>query len=372
MGRKSTGPHGPGPRNLSAGGALGAACLCGGGGGTGRPDRRWVHSRAHKGVNKPSAFNLRDGNFGGRGSLCAPRCPCRRSGPPGRSQVVPASGLGACAPDARGPAAPRAAPETRKPKPKPPAPFPGRGGRRAGRGPRRHPGPSARSPAQGAQPRASGGMAARSLGRGLGRLLGRLRGGRAPRRAASGASGSDPAAAPASYQALSAQAARDPAAFWGPLARDSLVWDAPYHTVCDCDLRGGRVGWFLGGRLNVSGEWPRGPREARPEPPARCTPRAPQTRPASAGVAGVLEAGGTGPSETRLAGVGTGRPGESPARVNKRRVVGARGRGPRRQLEPRNLSSARSGACGREGGGPQFSVSAAPQRPMAGFTPGGD
>lgn len=72
-------------------------------------------------------------------------------------------------------------------------------------------------------------------------------------RAASGAAGQ-----PGSYQAQSAQAARDPAAFWGPLARDTLVWDTPYHTVWDCDFSSGKIGWFLGGQLNVSGEWATG------------------------------------------------------------------------------------------------------------------
>uniref|UniRef100_G1T4S6 Propionate--CoA ligase n=1 Tax=Oryctolagus cuniculus TaxID=9986 RepID=G1T4S6_RABIT len=112
-------------------------------------------------------------------------------------------------------------------------------------------------------------MAARSLGRGVGRLLGSLRGrsgqplrgvsarrgaaswlpGRAPAAAAAAAVAGAP---PGSYPALSAQAAREPAAFWGPLARDMLVWDTPYHTVWDCDFNSGKIGWFLGGRLNVS------------------------------------------------------------------------------------------------------------------------
>uniref|UniRef100_A0A6I8MZQ0 Propionate--CoA ligase n=1 Tax=Ornithorhynchus anatinus TaxID=9258 RepID=A0A6I8MZQ0_ORNAN len=47
-------------------------------------------------------------------------------------------------------------------------------------------------------------------------------------------------------------AARDPPAFWGPLARGSLRWDCPFHTVRDCDFGRGKVAWFLGGRLNVS------------------------------------------------------------------------------------------------------------------------
>nr|XP_021519108.1 acetyl-coenzyme A synthetase 2-like, mitochondrial [Meriones unguiculatus] len=104
-------------------------------------------------------------------------------------------------------------------------------------------------------------MAARSLGSGVGRLLRGLHGrsgqsGWSPSLSCSTATrllGSVPAAAqPGSYPALSAQAAQEPAAFWGPLARDTLVWDTPYHTVWDCDFRTGKIGWFLGGQLNVS------------------------------------------------------------------------------------------------------------------------
>ncbi|OWK03221.1 hypothetical protein Celaphus_00007610 [Cervus elaphus hippelaphus] len=62
----------------------------------------------------------------------------------------------------------------------------------------------------------------------------------------------DLTAPPGSYQERIALAAREPAAFWGPLARDALVWDTPYHTVSDCDFRSGRISWFLGGQLNVS------------------------------------------------------------------------------------------------------------------------
>lgn len=106
-------------------------------------------------------------------------------------------------------------------------------------------------------------MAARSLGSGVGRLLRGLHGRSGQsgwslslsRSTATQLPGSIPAAAqPGSYPALSAQAAQEPAAFWGPLARDTLVWDTPYHTVWDCDFRTGKIGWFLGGQLNVSGE----------------------------------------------------------------------------------------------------------------------
>ncbi|XP_064428793.1 acetyl-coenzyme A synthetase 2-like, mitochondrial isoform X2 [Mirounga angustirostris] len=97
--------------------------------------------------------------------------------------------------------------------------------------------------------------AAHGLGSSAGRLLGSLcrRSGQ-PVRQLRGVSAPAAAAAaqPGSYQAQSAQAARDPVAFWGPLARDTLVWDTPYHTVWDCDFSSGKIGWFLGGQLNVS------------------------------------------------------------------------------------------------------------------------
>ncbi|VFV33764.1 acetyl-coenzyme a synthetase [Lynx pardinus] len=80
---------------------------------------------------------------------------------------------------------------------------------------------------------ASGKMAARGLGRSLGRLLGSLswRSGQ-PVRPLRGVSAPAAAAAqPGSYQAQIAQA---------------------YHTVWDCDFSSGKIGWFLGGQLNVS------------------------------------------------------------------------------------------------------------------------
>ncbi|XP_036274363.1 acetyl-coenzyme A synthetase 2-like, mitochondrial isoform X1 [Pipistrellus kuhlii] len=111
-------------------------------------------------------------------------------------------------------------------------------------------------------------MAARSVGCGVRRLRSVLRGragprgwppggGSAPRRAASGLPGScTPCTGaldlPTSYPELRALAERQPDAFWGPLAREMLVWDNPFHTVWDCDLNSGKIGWFLGGQLNVS------------------------------------------------------------------------------------------------------------------------
>uniref|UniRef100_A0A8D0X3W5 Propionate--CoA ligase n=1 Tax=Sus scrofa TaxID=9823 RepID=A0A8D0X3W5_PIG len=95
-------------------------------------------------------------------------------------------------------------------------------------------------------------MAARCLGCGVGRLLGGLRGVGARGPGVPRLWSSAPAAPPGSYQERIALAAREPAAFWGPLAKDVLVWDTPYHTVSDCDFRSGKIGWFLGGQLNVS------------------------------------------------------------------------------------------------------------------------
>lgn len=42
--------------------------------------------------------------------------------------------------------------------------------------------------------------------------------------------------------------------FWAAVARQRLSWITPFHTVQDCDLSRGRIKWFEGGKLNVSGE----------------------------------------------------------------------------------------------------------------------
>ncbi|KAF1375346.1 hypothetical protein PFLUV_G00218860 [Perca fluviatilis] len=44
----------------------------------------------------------------------------------------------------------------------------------------------------------------------------------------------------------------DPDRFWGSAATDRLRWVEPFHRVRDCNLRTGKIGWFLGGKLNVS------------------------------------------------------------------------------------------------------------------------
>ena len=45
-----------------------------------------------------------------------------------------------------------------------------------------------------------------------------------------------------------------PDLFWGELARARLRWSREFDRVQDCDLTYGRLQWFIGGQLNVSGE----------------------------------------------------------------------------------------------------------------------
>ena len=45
-----------------------------------------------------------------------------------------------------------------------------------------------------------------------------------------------------------------PDLFWGELARARLRWSREFDRVQDCDLTQGRLQWFIGGQLNVSGE----------------------------------------------------------------------------------------------------------------------
>uniref|UniRef100_A0A8C6SDZ5 Propionate--CoA ligase n=1 Tax=Neogobius melanostomus TaxID=47308 RepID=A0A8C6SDZ5_9GOBI len=40
--------------------------------------------------------------------------------------------------------------------------------------------------------------------------------------------------------------------FWAAMANHRLTWTSAYDTVQDCDLRRGKVKWFVGGKLNVS------------------------------------------------------------------------------------------------------------------------
>ena len=46
----------------------------------------------------------------------------------------------------------------------------------------------------------------------------------------------------------------NPEQFWGDLARDRLHWVKEFDTVMDCDMNSGSHKWFIGGKINVSGE----------------------------------------------------------------------------------------------------------------------
>ena len=47
---------------------------------------------------------------------------------------------------------------------------------------------------------------------------------------------------------------RHPESFWGELARKRLRWTRPFVKTLECDFKAGRIRWFEGGSLNVSGE----------------------------------------------------------------------------------------------------------------------
>ena len=45
-----------------------------------------------------------------------------------------------------------------------------------------------------------------------------------------------------------------PDLFWGELARARLRWSREFDRLQDCELTQGRLQWFIGGQLNVSGK----------------------------------------------------------------------------------------------------------------------
>ena len=42
----------------------------------------------------------------------------------------------------------------------------------------------------------------------------------------------------------------NPGKFWGEMARSMLTWTKDFQ---DCDMEEGKIRWFIGGKLNVSG-----------------------------------------------------------------------------------------------------------------------
>lgn len=55
------------------------------------------------------------------------------------------------------------------------------------------------------------------------------------------------------HAALYEESLKNPEAFWGDLARRRLKWFKEFDQVMDCDMDRGRISWFNGGKINVSG-----------------------------------------------------------------------------------------------------------------------
>ena len=54
------------------------------------------------------------------------------------------------------------------------------------------------------------------------------------------------------YQAMYDRSLNDRDGFWREMANEHLEWMEPFQTVCEEDMVSGKIGWFLGGKLNVS------------------------------------------------------------------------------------------------------------------------
>ena len=55
------------------------------------------------------------------------------------------------------------------------------------------------------------------------------------------------------HAALYEESLKNPEQFWGDLARRRLRWIKEFDQVMDCDMKEGRMNWFNGGILNVTG-----------------------------------------------------------------------------------------------------------------------
>ena len=55
------------------------------------------------------------------------------------------------------------------------------------------------------------------------------------------------------HGAIYEESLNNPEAFWGDLARNRLRWFKEFDQVMDCDMKEGRLSWFNGGKINVSG-----------------------------------------------------------------------------------------------------------------------
>ena len=55
------------------------------------------------------------------------------------------------------------------------------------------------------------------------------------------------------YDAAYRKSTKSPDLFWGDLGRERLKWFREFDQVMDCDLEKGEFKWFIGGKINVSG-----------------------------------------------------------------------------------------------------------------------
>ena len=56
------------------------------------------------------------------------------------------------------------------------------------------------------------------------------------------------------HAALYEESLKNPQRFWGDLARRRLLWIKEFDQVMDCNMQEGKISWFNGGILNVTGE----------------------------------------------------------------------------------------------------------------------
>jgi acetyl-CoA synthetase len=56
------------------------------------------------------------------------------------------------------------------------------------------------------------------------------------------------------HGAIYEESLNNPETFWGDLARNRLRWFKEFDQVMDCNMNEGRLSWFNGGKINVSGE----------------------------------------------------------------------------------------------------------------------
>jgi acetyl-CoA synthetase len=54
------------------------------------------------------------------------------------------------------------------------------------------------------------------------------------------------------YDAMYQRSIEDPEAFWSEQADKFLEWQQKWQTVSSANMEAGQIGWFLGGKLNVT------------------------------------------------------------------------------------------------------------------------